>query len=277
MTTDQIPISRFSMITRITEKALRYYDQKGLLVPESKDPFTGYRYYRSTQLERGVRIKTLATIGLCIEEMFAFLEAEARGDSHAIEALLRQHLSNVQEEIVRLHRIEALLKQNEPEELMKMALIDPSTKEVPPIRVMSRREKGSYGETVGRLVGELTAIVYQPRNQKNQVRVSGPLISIYHDQEYREQDADIEVALPITGRIEVDDPRVEVKTLPSVRVLSAVHKGSYDTLHITYKSIFEHLVKNNMELEGPIRELYLTDPNRTPVEDLLTEIQVPIR
>lgn len=45
MTADQIPISRFSMITRITEKALCYYDLKGLLVPESKDPFTGYRYY----------------------------------------------------------------------------------------------------------------------------------------------------------------------------------------------------------------------------------------
>ncbi len=63
MTIDQIPISRFSIITRITPKALRYYDQKGLLVPEAKDPITGYRYYIADQLERGVRIKTLCNLG----------------------------------------------------------------------------------------------------------------------------------------------------------------------------------------------------------------------
>lgn len=224
-----------------------------------------------------MRIKTLAAIGLCIDYIFAFLEAEASGDSHAAKALLGQHLSRVQEEIVRLPRVEALLKEKEPEELMKMALIYPSIKEVPPIRVMCRREKGRYGETKGRLVGELMAVVSLPRNQKNQVRVSGPLICIYHDQEYREQDADIEVALPVTGRIEVDDPRAEVKNLPAARILSAVHKGSYETLNITYKSIFEHLIKNSMNMNDPIRELCLTDPNRTLVEDLLTEIQVPIR
>jgi DNA-binding transcriptional MerR regulator len=58
MTVDQIPITRFSIITRITPKALRYCDQLGLLVPAAKDTLTGYRYYTADQLERGVRVKT---------------------------------------------------------------------------------------------------------------------------------------------------------------------------------------------------------------------------
>ena len=41
MIVDQIPIGRFSAVTRLTQKALRYYEAKGLLVPEAKDPFTG--------------------------------------------------------------------------------------------------------------------------------------------------------------------------------------------------------------------------------------------
>ncbi len=276
MTTDQITISRFSIITRISQKALRYYDQKGLLVPGAKDPFTGYRYYTAAQLERGVRIKTLSMLGFSIEEMAAFLDAEARGDNAVVEALLVQKLSSTRSEIARLQRIEALLKGSN-KELMKMALVEPVVKDVPALRVISKREKGSYGETIGRLIGELMAIIYSPDNQRNMVKMAGPLMAIYHDQEYKEKDADIEVAIPITGRIEVNDPKAEIKSLPGARVLSSVHKGNYDTLHLTYKGLFEYMMKSGLEPNGPVRELYLSDPGRTPAEELMTEIQVPIK
>ena len=80
MTVDQIPITRFSTITRISPKALRYHDQKGLLVPAAKDPLTGYRYYNADQLEQGVRIKTLCILGFSLEEITGFLDAEASED-----------------------------------------------------------------------------------------------------------------------------------------------------------------------------------------------------
>ncbi|WP_243684252.1 MerR family transcriptional regulator [Methanosarcina barkeri] len=37
MSVDQIPIGKFSFMTRLSQKALRLYDRKGLLVPEAKD------------------------------------------------------------------------------------------------------------------------------------------------------------------------------------------------------------------------------------------------
>lgn len=274
MTIDQIPISRFSIITRISPKALRYYDQKGLLVPEAKDPFTGYRYYTADQLERGVRIKTLCNLGFSLEKIASFLEAEAEGDGTVVEELLRVQLAETKGEIVRLQRIEALLKQ-EGKEMMKMALIEPVIKEVPALRVVSKRDKGSYGETIGRLIGELCAVIFQPQNQRNMVKMAGPCMAIYHDQEYKEKDADIEVAIPITGRIEVG-AGAEVKNLPEARVLAVVHKGSYETLHITYKETFDYMMKNGLEFSGPVRELYLNDPAKTPVEELMVEIQVPV-
>ncbi len=275
MTIDQIPISRFSVITRITPKALRYYDQKGLLVPEAKDSITGYRYYTADQLGRGVRIKTLCNLGFQLEEIASFLQAEASGDGQAVEALLGDQLAKTQSEIARLQRIEALLKQRD-EELMKMALIEPVIKEVPALRVISKRDKGSCGETVGRLIGDLCGILVQPENQRNMVKMAGPCMAIYHDQEYKEKDADIEVAIPITGRIEADSS-TEVKSLPAAKVLAVVHKGSYDTLHLTYKEIFDYIMKGGLEFAGPIRELYLNDPAKTPAEELMVEIQVPIK
>lgn len=275
MTVDQIPISRFSIITRISPKALRYYDQKGLLVPEAKDPFTGYRYYTADQLERGVRIKTLCNLGFSLEEIASFLEAEANGDGLMVEALLGDQLAKTQSEIARLQRIEALLRQKD-KELMKMALIEPVIKEVPALRVIAKRDKGSYGETVGRLIGDLCGILFQPENQRNMVKMAGPCMAIYHDQEYKEKDADIEVAIPITGRIEVD-AGAEVKSLAGAKVLAVVHKGSYETLHLTYKEIFNYMMKSGIEFAGPMRELYLNDPAKTPVEELMVEIQVPIK
>ncbi len=274
MTVDQIPISRFSIITRISPKALRYYDQKGLLVPEAKDPFTGYRYYTADQLEKGVRIKTLCNLGFRLDEIASFLEAETSGDGPTVDALLEEQLAKTQSEIARLQRIEALLKQND-KELMKMALIEPVIKEVPALRVVSKRDKGSYGETIGRLIGDLCGILFQPENQRNMAKMAGPCMAIYHDQEYKEKEADIEVAIPITGRIEVD-AGAEVKSLAGAKVLAVVHKGSYETLHLTYKEIFDYMMKNGLEFAGPCRELYLNDPAKTPAEELMVEIQVPI-
>ncbi|MHA2252953.1 MAG: MerR family transcriptional regulator, partial [Candidatus Kariarchaeaceae archaeon] len=65
----QIPIGKFSLMTRLTPKALRLYDQKGLLTPGAKDPFTGYRYYTLDQVEEGMKIKMLATFGFGIDEI----------------------------------------------------------------------------------------------------------------------------------------------------------------------------------------------------------------
>jgi effector-binding domain-containing protein len=276
MTVDQIPISRFSIITRISPKALRYYDQKGLLVPEAKDTLTGYRYYTADQLERGVRIRTLCTLGFRLDEIAEFLEAEARGDGPKVEALLGEQLSRTQIEIARLQRIEALLEQ-ENKEIMKMALIEPVTKDVPALRIVCKRDKGScYGEVISRLVGDLCGMLFQAENQRNMVKMAGPVMSIYHDPECKDKDVDVEVAIPITGRIEVAEG-AEVKILPGAKVLAVVHKGSYETLHLTYKEIFDFMAKSGLEFAGPIRELYLNDPAKTSSEDLMTEIQVPIK
>jgi hypothetical protein len=38
-------ISDFSKITNLSVKALRYYDEEGILTPSCRDSATGYRYY----------------------------------------------------------------------------------------------------------------------------------------------------------------------------------------------------------------------------------------
>jgi DNA-binding transcriptional MerR regulator len=45
-------IGDFSRLSRVSVKALRYYDEIGLLKPVRVDQFTGYRYYSADQLPR---------------------------------------------------------------------------------------------------------------------------------------------------------------------------------------------------------------------------------
>src|SRR3990170_7944392 len=104
MTVDQITISRFSAISRLAQKALRYYDERGLLVPGAKDPYTGYRYYTADQLGRAVQIKTLTMMGFGVEEIAELLKAEDKDDMQAVEHMVRKRLERTREEVERLRQ-----------------------------------------------------------------------------------------------------------------------------------------------------------------------------
>ena len=45
-----LKIGDFSKLSRISIRMLRHYDEIGLLVPQSTDSFTFYRYYGKDQL-----------------------------------------------------------------------------------------------------------------------------------------------------------------------------------------------------------------------------------
>ena len=90
MTTDQIPIGKFSLITRLTQKALRFYDDRGLLVPGAKDIITGYRYYNSSQIARGVTIKALCVLGFSLDEVSSLIAAKQSGELDKIRALFEK-------------------------------------------------------------------------------------------------------------------------------------------------------------------------------------------
>jgi DNA-binding transcriptional MerR regulator len=61
-----IKIGDFSRLGRITVKALRHYDEIGLLKPVDVDQFTGYRYYSADQLSKLNYIFALKEMGLSL-------------------------------------------------------------------------------------------------------------------------------------------------------------------------------------------------------------------
>jgi effector-binding domain-containing protein len=277
MAFDRIPIGKFSLITRLSPKALRLYDDRGLLVPGVKDLCTGYRYYTGAQIPLGVSIKTLCGLGFSLCEIDVLLQAKAGHDTGTIRELFEKRRREIQSEVQRLQQIEAILA-NEAASLesIYMSLNEPLIKDVPSQRIVGKKGTGTYGETISRLMPALCGQIFSEENQKNGLKVTGPFMTLYHDSEYREKDATMECVAPITGRIILSDPEMEVRTLPGGKVLSLIHKGSFSKLHESWSRIGAYAEEREFIPNGLHREVYLNDPNIVGEEDLLTELQIPV-
>ncbi|RRJ85542.1 MerR family transcriptional regulator [Gulosibacter macacae] len=69
-----LTIGAFAQLTGLTVKALRHYDELGVLKPAEVDIHSGYRYYRPEQLRTAATISVLRGIGLSIPEIVITLD-----------------------------------------------------------------------------------------------------------------------------------------------------------------------------------------------------------
>lgn len=67
-------IGEFSWLTGLSTKALRAYDERGLLPPSATDPWTGYRRYTADQLSSAVLIRAAREAGMPLAEIHRLLE-----------------------------------------------------------------------------------------------------------------------------------------------------------------------------------------------------------
>jgi DNA-binding transcriptional MerR regulator len=79
---DQMSIGEFARHSRLSPKALRLYDELGLLVPTRVDDDSGYRYYWAAQLEHARLIAALRQLQIPLAEIkrIVDLEPEAAAD-----------------------------------------------------------------------------------------------------------------------------------------------------------------------------------------------------
>ncbi|MGE5551008.1 MAG: MerR family transcriptional regulator [Bacteroidota bacterium] len=266
-----LKIGDFSRLTFVSVKTLRYYDEFGLLKPLKVDEFTGYRYYTAEQLPRLNRILALKDLGLSLEEIKTLLDEEPTADQ--IRGMLRlkkfEAEERVAEERARLVRVEARLIQIEREG--KMPMYEVVLKKIPAQRVAAvRRNIPDYGH-LGELYGELFGCL-----GRSGARPTGPTIAIYHDPEFKEQNPDVEAAIPVAGDLP-DGGAVRIRELPAAEMASTIYQGKYEEIGNGYNAVMAWLEPNGYRLAGPIREVYLRGPGDTQdPSQYVTEIQAPV-
>ena len=65
----KLKIGEFSQMMQVTVKTLRHYEQKGLLLPDEVDEWTGYRYYSIEQMQKLQSIRDLQSLGFSLPEI----------------------------------------------------------------------------------------------------------------------------------------------------------------------------------------------------------------
>ena len=268
-----IRIGDFSKLSRVSVKTLRYYDEMGLLKPVCVDAFTGYRLYEYSQLSVLNRILALRDLGFSLEEIGRLLDdglsvEQMRGMLKLRETEARQRVS---QEAERLERIRARLRQIEQED--RMSKYDVVIKGTDEIKVASVRDVVPTPPEQGGLWQELEEYLAQ-----QQVRPTGACFTLYHDDEYKERNWDLEVCEPIDAELAATR-HVQVRTLPAVGTLACtIHNGPFVTIGEAYNAIGKWITDNGYRIVGPCREVYLhtagdgnqNDPNT------VTEIQFPV-
>ena len=268
-----IRIGDFSKLSRVSVKTLRYYDEMDLLKPVEVDRFSGYRFYEYSQLARLNRILALKDLGFSLDEIRKLLEGDLSLEQLRGMLKLREAESRhrVQEEAERLTRIEARLRQIEQEDVMSK--YDVVIKNIEPLKVASLRGVVSTPPVQGTLWRELDGYLAM-----HHIRPSGPCLSLYHDEEYKEMDWDIEVCEPITEEVP-SSKRIEVQVLPSVKAMACtVHEGPFVSIGEAYDAILRWVDENGYQVIGPMREVYLKEAKQGSQTDpgTVTEIQVPV-
>jgi effector-binding domain-containing protein len=120
------------------------------------------------------------------------------------------------------------------------------------------------------------------RAVEHKLRFREPGIGIRHDG-VRVPDsfhADYEIMFPLTADPDVPVPGACVQELPEQEVASFVHRGPYHWISCTYEKVLDWLRENRYEVAGKPREVFFVAPephSGGTQDDMLTEIQVPIR
>ncbi len=69
-----LSIGEFARLAGVSVRMLRHYDQLGLLRPQRVDPFSGYRSYAASQLDRANRLVALKDLGFTLEQVGVMLD-----------------------------------------------------------------------------------------------------------------------------------------------------------------------------------------------------------
>jgi DNA-binding transcriptional MerR regulator len=278
-------IGDFSKLGQVSTRMLRHYDKLGLLVPSQTDHWTGYRYYTIEQLPRLHRVIALKELGLSLEQIGALLE---KGDDLPVDQLrgmllLRQSelQRELQEQQMRLVEVEARLRQIEQQG--QPSPYEIVVKAVEALPVASVREIVPHVAEMGFYCKNLYHHLYKELGRLG-VEPLTPEITLYHEEEYKETDLDVEIGVAVNEAFLNRPPATEdllFRALPAAPLTAAmIYEGPFDAITEAILELLRWVGMHGHVPAGPLRELHLSGPAHPTsgdvVDSAIIELQIPI-
>lgn len=269
----KLKISEFSRIMQVTVKTLRFYEKKGLLLPDEVDEWTGYRYYSILQMQKLNTIRNLQRLGFSLDEIKDLYEEDSHTPSiEQLDQKIRQAEQQLQGLIDRRDR---LLKwrdsQNEIHIMEKFSI-----QSLPEIIVASHREVIPNYEALGPLCVNKIG----PEMHRLGCVCSTPsyCFTTEHNKSYQPTDIDIEYCEQVEA-MGTDSAIIQFKRIPAVPMAICMkHYGPYDRFYESYVELFKYIEEQGYRVCGQCRCSYVDGIwNQEDPEKWLSIIQVPVQ
>ena len=264
-----LSIGSFSKIAQVTTKALRYYDEIGLLKPFFVDPQTGYRFYAAQQLKDMLLINRLKGYRFSLDEITRIVQNPT--DTAFFLQIMKEKEQSLVEELVTYQQLLADIKHSRlllerGKSIMENFDNLPITlKDSAPMNLLYVREiinVKDYPQLLGKLFTGLAA---------QNLTILGPPMTFHHSEEYTPSHYDMEAAIP------VKETTPNTRILPSTLCAFVAYKGNYQNLPGLYAAMQSWLEDEGCTLNGSPYEIYDTDPNTTPADENITQIYFPVK
>ncbi|MFD1537236.1 MerR family transcriptional regulator [Nonomuraea guangzhouensis] len=306
---DLLPIGQFAQLARLSVKQLRHYDEIGLLRPACVDAATGYRYYRAAQARTALSIGLLRSLDVplpvvgqvlsgsqdALESVRDSLEAELARRRRALASLERVMADGLPATQVRIVTVPAyrvaLIRERAggPSDIARATSAAASRLVAGMYRAadagagphLAHADAAQTGDGSSPAhadarwsSGQASARAADTHPGGTAVATGGPqLIGLFP---LDLSDAfDVAVALVLHDGWEAGgEARVDV--LPGGTFAAATHIGPYDQISLTAHAVLAWCAERRHPMRGPIREVYVSDPARTPPDELITHLMIPL-
>ena len=260
-------IGMFAAMNHVTVKALRFYEEQGLLRPALIHPETGYRYYTLSQMAVLHQITALKQAGFTLEEI---AHIHAGTDE---EAVLLKKKSELLAKIADLTKQIAVVDgylSKKKNSLSAPVLV----KTIPETTVAYMRIRlESYDGLFDRMP-EMGALMEQAGCE---CALPEYCFTNYPEPGYKDSDILVEICESVV-EAKQETGGLRFKTLPEIQAACVFHRGSYRTFSESYETVLRYIEENGYEIAGEIRESYIDGIwNKEDESQWLSEIQVPVR
>ena len=273
-------IGAFARRASVSVKTLRFYDAAGVFRPAQIDARSGYRYYACAQLAALAELRELRSLGASVEELRTWVGL-SQGSPQRVQLLLYLR------ERLRARLAADLLRERRAHAWARRLALDgaavPRERPVPAVSALTMRE----------CVRSVAPSVYQMfeaserRVAREGARAPKSPFLLFHDGEFRDQNVDVEVCVPVDPGAMTALGARWVAGAPRAACLS--YSGNYSRGRTAFAAIKDWLsLKGGVHAAGPVRETYVrfgadqlgyTLPRRMlseKVADYKTVLQVPI-
>jgi len=260
----------FSRRSRLSPKALRLYEQQGLLVPDDVDAANRYRRYRAERLHDARLIVWLRRLDMPLAEVAGVLAAPAAERAGLVAAYWNATEARFAAQRHLAGHVRDLMSDHQGGYAMSHTVL---TREVPAQLVLTEQRHvtpeelpGWIGAAMGRLYSAAAGATV------------APAFVVYHGEVNHDSDGPVEVCVPIDPAA-ADDVHAPTRTEPAHREAYArITKAqvAFPQILSAFEAVAQWLQEQDLPSTAAPREVYFTDFMAAGPDDEVCDIAYPM-